>query len=77
VVGWPHWLTLRVTEENEVGLVAISVRGESGLSLRLMGGVADRMLRGARVPVFVMAAGSEEAQWRSNQWIPPSSSFWQ
>ena len=34
-------------------------RGQSGLSRWLMGGVADRVIRGARVPVLLVRAQKE------------------
>jgi nucleotide-binding universal stress UspA family protein len=60
VEGKPYREIVRFAEENDVGLIVISTRGESGLSRWLVGSVADRILRGARVPVLLIPVPSEE-----------------
>ena len=40
-------------EANDVDLIVMSTRGQSGLSRWLMGSVADRVVRGAAVPVLL------------------------
>ncbi len=47
---------MRFAEANQVDLIVISTRGHSGLSRWLMGSVADRVLRGAKVPVLLVRA---------------------
>ena len=46
--------------ENQVDLIVICTRGRSGLSRWLMGSVADRVVRGATVPVLLVRGASEE-----------------
>jgi nucleotide-binding universal stress UspA family protein len=46
-------------EANEVDLIVMSTRGLSGLSRWLMGSVADRVVRGATVPVLLVRAAKE------------------
>jgi len=41
-------------EEDEVDLIVMSTRGQSGLSRWLMGSVADRVVRGAKVLVLLV-----------------------
>ena len=43
-------------EENDVDLIVMSTRGQSCLARWLMGSVADRVVRGARVPVLLIRA---------------------
>ena len=47
---------VQFAEANQVDLIVISTRGHSGLSRWLMGSVADRVLRGAKVPVLLVRA---------------------
>lgn len=57
VHGTPHDQILGYAEENEIDLIVICTRGQSGfLSRWLMGSVSDRIVRGARVPVLVVRA---------------------
>jgi nucleotide-binding universal stress UspA family protein len=43
-----------------VELIVMSTRGYSGLSRWLMGSVADRVVRGATVPVLLVRGRQEE-----------------
>lgn len=43
-------------EKNDVDLIVMSTRGRSGLSRWLVGSVADRVVRGAKVPVLLVRA---------------------
>jgi nucleotide-binding universal stress UspA family protein len=45
---------LSFVRENDVDLIAMSSRGHSGPSRWLMGSVADRVVRGAPVPVLLI-----------------------
>ncbi len=56
MMGHPHKAIVRFAETNQVDLIVISTRGHSGLSRWLMGSVADRVLRGAKVPVLLVRA---------------------
>lgn len=56
VEGRPHEAILQYAEENGVDLIVICTRGRSGFSRWLMGSVADRVVRGAKVPVLLVRA---------------------
>ncbi len=59
-VGRPHLQIIQYAETNKVDLIVMSTRGQSGLSRWLMGSVADRVVRGAGVPVLLVRARKEE-----------------
>ena len=42
--------------------MVICMRGRSGFSLWLMGSVADRVVRGATVPVLLVRAAKEKTE---------------
>ena len=54
VDGRSHQEIIRFAESNQIDLIVISSRGASGLSRWLMGSVADRVVRGARMPVLLV-----------------------
>jgi nucleotide-binding universal stress UspA family protein len=58
--GRPHVEIPQFAETNQVDLIVMSTRGQSGLSRWLMGSVADRVVRGATVPVLVVRTRKEE-----------------
>ena len=65
IVGRPHWEIINYAENNQVDLIVMSTRGQSGLSRWLMGSVSDRVVRGANVPVVMVRARkivSEESE---------------
>jgi nucleotide-binding universal stress UspA family protein len=41
-------------EENEIDLILLSSRGRTGITRWLMGSVADRVIRGASIPVLLV-----------------------
>ena len=57
--GYPHVEIVRYAKQNQVDLIVICTRGQSGLSRWLTGSVADRVARGAGVPVLVVRAPQE------------------
>jgi len=59
VEGSPHAAILQFAESNQVDLIVICTRGRSGLSRWLMGSVADRIVRGANVPVLLVRAAKK------------------
>ncbi len=61
VDGRPHTAIAAYAETNQVDLIVMSTRGQSGLSRWLMGSVADRVVRGATVPVLLVRTRKEEA----------------
>ena len=58
--GRPHLQIIQYAETNQVDLIVISTRGQSGLSRWLMGSVSDRVVRGANVPVLLVRAQKKE-----------------
>ena len=58
--GRPHVEIPQFAETNQVDLIVMSTRGQSGLSRWLMGSVADRVVRGATVPVLLVRTRKEE-----------------
>jgi len=59
VDGSPHEEIVRFAEVEQVDLIVICTRGQSGLSRWLMGSVADRVSRGVNVPVLLVRARKE------------------
>ena len=59
--GRPHVEIPQFAETNRVDLIVMSTRGQSGLSRWLMGSVADRVVRGATVPVLMVRTRKENA----------------
>jgi nucleotide-binding universal stress UspA family protein len=60
VEGRPNVTILQFAEKNRVDLIVICSRGRSGLSRWLMGSVADRVVRGATVPVLLVRSQKGE-----------------
>ncbi|OQY18686.1 MAG: hypothetical protein B6I34_10370 [Anaerolineaceae bacterium 4572_32.1] len=56
IEGRPRKKILEFAETNKIDLIVLSTRGRSGPSRWLMGGVADRVVRGANVPVLLVRA---------------------
>jgi nucleotide-binding universal stress UspA family protein len=57
----PHEAITQFAETNGVDLIVICSRGQSGPSRWLMGSVADRVVRGAAVPVLLVRASEKNA----------------
>jgi nucleotide-binding universal stress UspA family protein len=57
--GKPYVEIIRFAEENEIDLIVMSTRGHSGLSRWLLGSVADRVVRGATVPLLLVPSRAE------------------
>jgi nucleotide-binding universal stress UspA family protein len=60
IEGRPHFQTLQYAETNQVDLIVMCSRGQSGLSRWMIGSVADRVMRGANVPVLLVRAHEKE-----------------
>jgi nucleotide-binding universal stress UspA family protein len=60
VEGHPHKQIVQFAESNQVDLIVICTRGHSGFNRWLMGSVADRVVRGAGVPVLLVRASKEK-----------------
>ena len=58
--GRPHFQILQYAETNQVDLIVMCSRGLSGLSRWMIGSVADRVMRGANVPVLLVRAQEKE-----------------
>ena len=59
--GYAPTKIVEFAEENDIDLIVMSTRGRSGLSRWLMGSVADRIVRGATVPVLLIrVTGAKE-----------------
>ncbi|MFN2242410.1 MAG: universal stress protein [Anaerolineae bacterium] len=52
--GKPYVQIVRYAEEEQADLLVMSTRGQSGFSRWLLGSVADRVVRGATVPVLLV-----------------------
>jgi nucleotide-binding universal stress UspA family protein len=58
----PPMAITKFAEANGVDLIVMSTRGQSGLSRWLMGSVADRVVRGAAVPVLLVRSRRNASQ---------------
>ena len=61
VEGKPYMEIIRFAEEHGIDLIVMSTRGHSGLSRWLLGSVADRVARGATVPLLLVQVRREDA----------------
>jgi nucleotide-binding universal stress UspA family protein len=52
--GKPYIEIVRFAEQESIDLIVMSTRGHSGLSRWLLGSVADRVARGATVPLLLV-----------------------
>ncbi|MFC1848321.1 universal stress protein [Chloroflexota bacterium] len=55
--GHPAEQILGYAEENQIDLILIGTHGRSGISRWAMGSVADKVLRGSSVPIWLVRAG--------------------
>ncbi len=60
IEGRPHFQILQYAETNQVDMIVMCSRGQSGLSRWMIGSVADRVMRGANVPVLLLRAQKKE-----------------
>jgi nucleotide-binding universal stress UspA family protein len=77
VMGYHADEILRFAEENAVNLIMMASHGRSGAQRWSIGSVADKILRAARVPVWLVHAYAEKAvpydQWHSRTLLVPLS----
>ena len=59
-VGYPAEEILRFADEKDIDLILMATRGRSGIRRWVMGSVADKVLRAAKVPVWLVRAGLPE-----------------
>jgi nucleotide-binding universal stress UspA family protein len=57
--GQPANAILRIAEEEEADLIAMSTHGRGGVARLLLGSVADKVVRGAKVPVLLYREAEE------------------
>ena len=60
ISGSPHAEIAQFAERENIDLIVICSRGQSGLSRWLMGSVADRVARGVSIPVLLVRAQKGE-----------------
>ncbi len=60
IEGRPRVEIVRFAETNQVDLIVICTRGLSGASRWLMGSIADRVVRGASIPVLLVRTSKEK-----------------
>lgn len=58
--GRPHFQIIQCAETNQVDLIVMCSRGQSGLSRWMIGSVSDRVMRGADMPVLLVRAQKKE-----------------
>jgi nucleotide-binding universal stress UspA family protein len=56
VLGTPYREIVEYTEKNEIDLLIMSTRGETGLTRWLLGSVTDHVIRGVSIPIWVIPA---------------------
>lgn len=59
-VGQPARMILDVAQQREIGLVALATHGRGGLSRLLLGSVADKVVRGAEMPILLVHPQEDE-----------------
>lgn len=62
IEGYPHAEIAQLADSGQVDLIVMTTRGQSGLSRWLIGSVADRVVRGATVPVLLVRARQEDTE---------------
>ncbi len=66
---------LRYADENDVDLILMATHGRSGTKRWVLGGVADKVLRASKVPVWLVRAGVEDEtpydQWPAMTMLVP------
>jgi len=55
-IGVPYKEIIGYSEQNSIDLVVMCTRGESGFTRWLLGSNTDHVIRGTRIPVFVVPA---------------------
>jgi nucleotide-binding universal stress UspA family protein len=68
IMGYHADAILHYADENAIGLILMANHGRSGVSRWTMGGVADKILRAARVPVWLVHVGVDSTIVPYDQW---------
>ena len=58
-IGDPYALLMAIAAERKVDLIVISTHGRTGLQHLVMGSVAEKIIRHAPCPVFVVRRGAD------------------
>ena len=56
LIGVPYKEIIRFSEEEDMELIVMCTRGESGITRWLLGSITDHVIRGSRIPVVVVPA---------------------
>ena len=62
VVAQPHVAILDYAQDHAVDLIALATHGHGGVARMLLGSVADKVVRGANVPVLLQRPVAEAAE---------------
>lgn len=62
--GVPYEEILKEQEEKGIDLIVIASHGKTGILQNLLGGVADRIMKGAKCPVLLVKAGFTNTVYR-------------
>ena len=55
-IGIPYKQIIEFSNQNNIDLIVMCTRGESGITRWMLGSNADHVVRGSKVPVFVVPA---------------------
>jgi len=56
LIGVPYKEIIQFSEQEQIDLIIMCTRGESGISRWLLGSITDHVIRGSRIPVIVVPA---------------------
>jgi nucleotide-binding universal stress UspA family protein len=56
LIGVPYREIVLFSEQQEIDLIIMCTRGESGISRWLLGSITDHVIRGSKIPVMVVPA---------------------
>jgi nucleotide-binding universal stress UspA family protein len=62
VVAQPHVAILDYAQDHAVDLIALATHGHGGMARMLLGSVADKVVRGADMPILVQRPAAERAE---------------
>ncbi len=62
VEGSPSTEILRIADRDDCDLIVMGTRGRGGIDRLLLGSVAEKVVRGARIPVLTVRVGEEPAE---------------
>jgi nucleotide-binding universal stress UspA family protein len=56
--GIPQKEILEYVDRNEIDLIVLTARGQSGITRWLIGSIANKILKGAKIPVLMIRPGT-------------------